>query len=226
MRTALRSAAALALAVPLVASALPASASSTSTLRERGSYADVYFQGEGTPGGVEGNYSVAGLTFQGEFSYGWVETFWCDPGETPGGGQEDGDCENLGSYDAQVTDLTVVTGKGKDAATTYSGTVDLYQYTEEDPDPVEPVEPAAQDVLFEATLTPTGGHRAATRGNPQQRRSGCRPRDVECADAGHPRRTGPAHPTCWRYSYRRTHPGCGTARAGRHGPRPSASTLG
>lgn len=162
MRTALRSAAALALAVPLVASALPASASSTSTLRESGSYADVYFQGEGTPGGVEGNYSVAGLTFQGEFSYGWVETFWCDPGETPGGGQEDGDCENLGSYDAQVTDLTVVTGKGKDAATTYSGTVDLYQYTEEDPDPVEPVEPAAQDVLFEATLTPTGGTARST----------------------------------------------------------------
>src|SRR5687768_17509547 len=137
MRTALRSAAALALAVPFIASALPASASSTYTSRESGSYADVYFQGPGTPGGVDGNYSVAGLTFQGDFSYGWVETFQCDPGETPGGGQEVGDCEPLGSYDAQVTDLTVVTGKGKDAASTYSGTVDLYEYTE-DQGPVEP----------------------------------------------------------------------------------------
>ena len=159
MRTALRSAAALALAVPLVASALPASASSTYTSRESGSYADVYFQGPGTPGGVEGNYSVAGLTFQGDFSYGWVETFQCDPGETPGGGQEVGDCDYVGSYDAQVTDLTVVTGKGKDAASTYSGTVDLYQYTEEDQGPVEP---AAQDVPFEATLTPTGGTARST----------------------------------------------------------------
>ena len=41
MRTALRSAAALALAVPLIATALPASASSTYTSRESGSYADV-----------------------------------------------------------------------------------------------------------------------------------------------------------------------------------------
>lgn len=160
MRTALRSAAALALAVPLVASALPASASSTYTYtsRESGSYADVYFQGPGTPGGVEGNYSVAGLTFQGAFSYGWVDTFQCDPGETPGGGQEVGDCDYLASYDAQVTDLTVVTGKGKDAASTYSGTVDLYQYTEDQ----GPVEPTVQNVPFEATLTPTGGTMRST----------------------------------------------------------------
>ncbi len=72
MRTALRTAAALALAVPLLASAPSASASSTYTSRESGSYADVYFEGPGTPGGVDGNYSVAGLTFQGNFSYGWV----------------------------------------------------------------------------------------------------------------------------------------------------------
>ena len=50
---------------------------------------------------------------------------------------EVGDCDYLGSYDAQVTDLTVVIGKGKDAASTYSGTVDLYLYTE-DEGPVEP----------------------------------------------------------------------------------------
>jgi hypothetical protein len=158
MRTALRTAAALAFAVPVLATAIPASASSTFTSRESGSYADVYFQGSGTPGGVEGNYSVAGLTFQGDFSYGWVETFQCDPGETPGSGQEVGDCEPLGSYDAQVTDLTVVIGKGKNAASTYSGTVALYQYTE-DPSPVEPT---VQDVPFEATLTPTGGTMRST----------------------------------------------------------------
>lgn len=158
MRPALRSAAALALAVPLVASALPASASSTYTSRESGSYADVYFQGSGTPGELDGNYSVAGLTFQGDFSFGWVETFQCDPGETPGGGEEVGDCESLASYDAQVTDLTVVTGKGKNAASTYSGTVDLYQYTEEG----GPVEPTVQEVPFQATLTPTGGTMRST----------------------------------------------------------------
>ena len=159
MRTAFRSAAALALAVPLVASALPASASSTYTSRESGSYADVYFEGWGTPGGVAGNYSVAGLTFQGDFSYGWVETFDCDPGETPGSGEEVGDCDHLGSYDAQVTGLAVVKGKGKDAASTYSGTVDLYEYTEEDQGPVEA---AAQNVPFEATLTATGGTARST----------------------------------------------------------------
>jgi len=158
MRTALRTATALALAVPLIASALPASASSTYTSRESGSSAEVYFQRAGTPGRVEGHYSVAGLTFQGDFSYGWVETFQCDPGETPGGGEEVGDCEYVGSYDAQVTDLTVVTGKGKDAPSTYSGTVDLYQYTEDQ----FPVEPTVQDVPFEANLTPTGGTMRST----------------------------------------------------------------
>ena len=159
MRTALRTAAVLALAVPVIAAAVPASASSTYTSRESGSYADVYFQGSGTPGGVEGNYSVAGLTFQGDFSYGWVETFDCDPGETPGSGEEVGDCDHLGSYDAQVTGRAVVKGKGKDAASTYAGTVDLYEYTEEDQGPVEA---AAQNVPFEATLTPTGGTARAT----------------------------------------------------------------
>lgn len=153
MRTSLRTAAVLAMAVPVLAAAVPASASSTYTSRESGSYAEVYFQGPGTPGGVAGNYSVAGLTFQGAFSYGWVDTFQCDPGETPGGGTEVGDCENLGSYDAQVTALAVVLGKGKDAASTYSGTVDLYQYTQEE----GPVDPTAQAVPFSATLTPTGG---------------------------------------------------------------------
>ena len=153
MRTALRTATALALAVPLLASALPASAASTYTSRESGSYADVYFEGEGTPGGVEGNYSIAGLTFQGDFSFGWVETFQCGPDETPGSGQEVGDCENLGFYDAQVTDLTVVTGKGKNGPSTYSGTVDLYQFSEDE----GPGAPVAQDVPFEATLTPSGG---------------------------------------------------------------------
>jgi hypothetical protein len=158
MRTALRTAAVLALAVPVIAAAVPASASSTYTSRESGSYADVYFQGSGTPGGVEGNYSVAGLTFQGDFSYGWVDTFQCDPGETPGGGDEVGDCDYLASYDAQVTDLTVLIGKGNDAASTYSGTVDLYQYTDDQ----GPAEPTVQDVPFEATLTPMGGTMRST----------------------------------------------------------------
>jgi len=158
MRTALRTAAALAIAMPVLATAIPASASSTFTSRESGSYADVYFQGSGTPGGVEGNYSMAGLTIQGDFSYGWVDTFQCDPGETPGSGEGMGDCEYLSSYEAQVTDLTVDTRKGKNAVTTYSGTVDLFQYSEEQ----GPVEPTVQDVPFQVTLTPTGGTMKST----------------------------------------------------------------
>ncbi len=149
MRTALRSVAALALAVPLVASALPASASSTYTSRESGSYADVYFQGPGAPAGLGGNYSVASLTFQGSFSYGSLETFNCAEGQTP----DTGYCEHRAYYDAQVTDVTVALGKGKNAPTSYSGTVDLYQYTDDE----FPEGPAATDVPFEVALTPSGG---------------------------------------------------------------------
>ena len=67
---------------------------------------------------------MAGLTFQGDFSYGWVDTFQCDPGEPRGAGDEvGGTCDYSAPDDAQVTDLTYVIGKRKDAASTYSGTV-------------------------------------------------------------------------------------------------------
>lgn len=159
MRIALRSVAALALAVPLVASALPASAASTYMSRESGSFAEVSFQGPGTPGDLSGNYSVADLIFQGAFSYGWVDTFQCDPGETPWGDQNGNNtCDYVAGYDAQVTDVMVVTGKGKDAPSTYSGTVDLYRYTDTAPEP----DLAATDVPFTATLTPTGGTARST----------------------------------------------------------------
>lgn len=152
MRTALRTAMALALAVPLIAPALPASAASTSFFRERGSFADVYFEGAGTPAGLPGNYSVAWLTFRSsDLADGFVDTFACDEGETPWG-DENGEnaCDPTGSYFAWGEGLTVVSGKGRDASTTYSGTVDLFDATTPEG------QLAAEDVPFEVTLTPSG----------------------------------------------------------------------
>ena len=91
MRTALRTAAALAISVPLIASALPASASSTFLYREKGPFADTYFEGSGTPGGLPGNYSLGWLTFHSsDLAEGFVDTFTCDEGEIPWG-DENGD---------------------------------------------------------------------------------------------------------------------------------------
>jgi hypothetical protein len=143
---------ALSLAIPLLAAAQPASASSTLLYREKGSFADAYFEGPGTPGDLPGNYSVSWLTFHSsDLAEGWVDTFDCDEGETPWG-DENGEnaCEHTGSYYAWGEDVTVVTGKGKGAASTYSGTVDLYDATTEEGDVV------AADVPFQVTLTPTG----------------------------------------------------------------------
>ena len=152
MRTALRTATALALAIPLIASAVPASASSTFLFRERGSFADVYFEGATDSFGKGVNYALAQLTVQGDFTYGFVDLFDCDAGETPWG-DENGEnvCDYVGYYDAQGDDTVVMTGKGKDASTTISGTVDLYEASEED------YALAVEDVPFEVTLTPTGG---------------------------------------------------------------------
>ena len=152
MRTALRTAMALALAVPLIAPALPASASSTLLFREKGSFADVYFEGAGTPAGLPGNYSVAWLTFRSsDLADGFVDTFACDEGETPwGDGNGENACDSTGSYFAWGEGLTVVSGKGKDTTTAYSGTIDLYDATTAEGGLV------AEDVPFEVTITPSG----------------------------------------------------------------------
>ena len=151
MRTAIRTIAALALAAPLVVQALPASAATSSFFRERGSFADAYFEGDATPGSLEGNFSSGYLTVHGTFVDGYLETFDCDPGEVPYG-DENGDnaCEDTGAFYAFSDGVTVTTSKGKGAATTYSGTVDLYDATVEDGDYVT-------TVPFTITFTPTGG---------------------------------------------------------------------
>ena len=158
MRTALRTTLALALAVPLIAPALPASAASTFLFREKGSFADTYFEGSGTPGGLPGNYSLGWLTFRSsDLAEGFVDTFACDEGETPWGDQNgENACDSTGFYYAWGEGLTVVSGKGKDAATTYSGTVDLFDATTEEGGL------AAEDVPFEVTLTPTGATSRST----------------------------------------------------------------
>ena len=150
MRTPLQAVTALALAVPLLASALPASAASTSLFRDKGAYADVFLQGAGTPGGVPGNYTLGSLSVHSsDLAEGFIDTFTCDAGETPWGDEtgEDG-CEFVGSYFVWGEGLTVVTGKGKAASSTFSGSVDLYDAMTEEGDMV------AQDVPFSFTLTP------------------------------------------------------------------------
>ena len=125
MRTPLRTVTALALAVPLIASALPASAASTFMFRDKGTFADVFFEGAGTPGDVPGNYSFASLTFHSsDLAEGFVDTFTCEAGETPWG-DENGEnaCEMAGSYFMWGENMTVVTGKGKGAAVLVSGGV-------------------------------------------------------------------------------------------------------
>lgn len=158
MRTALRTATALLLAAPLVVSALPASASSTFLYREKGSFADAYLEGPGTPGGLPGNYSIGYLSIHSsDLAEGFVETFTCDAGETPYGDQNGQNaCDPAGAYSAWGEGLTVVTGKGKAASSTYSGSVDLYDATSQEGTL------AAQDVPFSLTFTPTGATSKST----------------------------------------------------------------
>ena len=153
MRTTLRTVTALALAVPLIASTLPASASSTSLYREKGAFAEAYFEGAGTPGGLPGNYSIGYLSFHSrDLADGFVDTFDCDAGETPYGDESGGNmCDPAGSYYGWGEGLTLTTGKGKSASSTFFGTIDLFDATTEEG------ALAAQDVPFSVTLTPTGG---------------------------------------------------------------------
>lgn len=153
MRTALRTTiAVVAIAVPLTAAALPASASSSVLFREKGSLAETYFEGSGTPGGLPGNYSTAWLTFHSsDVAEGFVDTFACDEGETPwGDGNGENACDSTGSFFAWGENLTLVSGKGKNPSTTLSGTVDLYDATTAESGL------AAEGVPFQVTLTPTG----------------------------------------------------------------------
>jgi len=158
MRTALRTAVGLALAVPLLAPALPASASSTFMYRDRGSYADTWFEGSGTPGGVSGNYSVGSLTFHStDLAEGFVDTFSCAKGQTPWGDQNGRNaCKQTGSYYAWSQGFSVTTGKGKGSASTYSGTVDLYDAMTQDGALVK------AGVPFAVTLTPSGATSKST----------------------------------------------------------------
>jgi hypothetical protein len=155
MRTALRTSVVLALAVPLVASALPASAATTSHFREKGAFADAFFEGAGTPGDLPGNYSMGQLSFHGGVAEGFVETFECEQGQVPGG-DEDGEnaCDSTGAYYAWSEDVTTTKSKGKVKASTYTGTVDLYHELDEESG--EEPEVAAEDVPFSVTFSPTG----------------------------------------------------------------------
>ncbi len=153
MRTALRTTVAVAaIVVPLTATALPATASSSLLYRDRGTYADTYFEGPGTPGGLAGNYSSGWLSFHStDLAEGYVDTYACDPGETPWGDVNgENMCDPAGSYYAWGESLTLVSGKGKNPSSTYSGTLSLYDMMSEGGST------AAEGVPFTVTLTPSG----------------------------------------------------------------------
>jgi hypothetical protein len=151
MRTALRTVAAFALAVPLLAPALPTAAPDIVHYRDKGTFADAFFEGEGTPGGLPGTYSMAWLTFHSsDLAEGWVDTFDCEEGQTPWGDEEgENVCDWNGTYYAWGEGLTVVSGKGKKDSS-YSGTVDLYDATGE-----EGGDLVVAGVPFDLTLSPT-----------------------------------------------------------------------
>jgi len=153
MRTALRTTVAVAAIVtPLMATALPATASSSLLYRDRGAYAEAYFEGPGTPGGLPGNYSSGFLTFHStDVAEGYVDTYACDPGETPwGDGNGENACDPAGSYYAWSETLTLVSGKGKNPSSTYSGTLGVYDMMSESGSAV------AEGVPFTVALTPSG----------------------------------------------------------------------
>ena len=159
MRTALRTTVAVAaIAAPLVATALPATAASTSMFRDKGAYAEAYFEGAGTPGGLPGNYSIGQFTFHSsDVAEGFVDTFSCDQGETPWGDQNgENACDPAGSFYAFTDAITLVSGKGKSPTSTYSGTADFYDAMSGDGAPVGAGAP------FTVTLTPTGATSRST----------------------------------------------------------------
>ncbi|SER79695.1 hypothetical protein SAMN05216199_1249 [Pedococcus cremeus] len=153
MRTALRTTVAVAaIVVPLTATALPATAASSLLYRDRGTYAETYFEGAGTPGGLPGNYSMGWLSFHStDVAEGYVDTYACDPGETPWGDVNgENACDPAGSYYAWGETLKLVSGKGKNPSSTYSGTLGLYDMMSESG------ATAAEGVPFTVTLTPSG----------------------------------------------------------------------
>ena len=155
MRTALRTTVVLALTVPLVAPALPASAATTSHVRERGPFAEAFFEGAGTPAGLPGNYTIGQLSFHGSVAEGFVETFDCDEGQIPwGDGDEENACDSTGAYYAWSEGVTTAKSKGRVKSSTYDGTVDLYEELDEESGEEETV--AAEDVPFTVTFIPTG----------------------------------------------------------------------
>lgn len=160
MRTSVKSALALALAVPLIAPALPAMASSSNISREKGSFADVYFDGAGSLGALPGNYASGSLTFHGsDFAEGYVLTYVCEGTQTPWGDPESGDaCADAGSYSIFGSGFSVTSSKGKGknkaVSTTYSGSVDVYND--------EQGEIVAESVPFDVALTPTGATSRST----------------------------------------------------------------
>ena len=154
MLTALRTTVVLALAVPLVAPALPASAATTSHFRERGTFAEAFFEGAGTPAGLPGNYTIGQLSFHGSVAEGFVETFDCGEGQIPWGDEdEENACDFTGGYYAWSEGVTTGKSKGKVKSSTYTGTVDLYEEFDEESGEGEAV---AEDVPFTVTFTPTG----------------------------------------------------------------------
>ena len=158
MRPALRTAVVLALAVPLVAPALPASAATTSHFHEKGAFAAAAFEGSGTPDGLPGNYTLAELSFHAGVAEGFVETFFCQEGETPWGDEnEENTCAFTGAFVAWGEGVTITKSRGKVKSSTYSGTVDLYADSgEEEGEESEGGEAVAEGVPFNVTFTRTG----------------------------------------------------------------------
>ena len=158
MRPTLRTFAVLALAVPLGAPALSASAAAPSHFHEQGKFADVFFQGDGTPGGLPGNYSAGELLFRGRVVEGHVDTFDCGPGETPWGDEnEENECDCAGSYTVWGEGVTITRARARHEVEHLFGHVDLYdQVSEEEDVAPEEGDVAAEDVPFNITFTLTG----------------------------------------------------------------------
>jgi hypothetical protein len=152
MRQAIRATTAFVLAVPLFVAAVPASAASQTLFKDRGSYVEVFFEGELDSADIPGNYAYGALFVREGFVDGFLDAFECAEGETP----SEGECDYLGSYYGFGDDVTVTSGKGKNATTSLSGSFDLYEFTEEGDELV------TEDVPFDVTLTPTGATSRAT----------------------------------------------------------------
>jgi hypothetical protein len=99
-----------------------------------------------------GNYSSGWLGLHGkDVAEGFVDTFACDVGETPWG-DENGEntCDPAGSFYAWGEALTLVTGKGKNPSSAYSGALSFYDVMSDEGSSV------SEGVPFTVTLTPTG----------------------------------------------------------------------